>query len=135
MKEPVRTIVAQESVRAGFLGLLLLPVWGFLVVAQVLPPTVWSFLVVVPGLALLVFGLVVAVRARTGRRLLAPEGAALARWERNLTAVLLWVLVSLLAISFIGERPYFALVIAVAGGIVFGVVLVRNFDAGRHEQK
>jgi hypothetical protein len=130
MKEPLRTIVVQESIRAVFLGLILLPVWAILVVREVVPPGGWSFLAVVPGVSLLAFGLVVGLRARTGWRLLAPGPESVPRWERNLTALLLWVLVSLLAIAVIGDQPYLGLAIAMVGGIGLGIVLVRNFEVG-----
>lgn len=34
---------------------------------------------------------------------------------------LLWILFSLLAIAYIGERPYLGLAIAIVGGIVLGI--------------
>jgi hypothetical protein len=130
LKESLRVIVAEESIRAVFLGLILLPVWAILVIEEVVPLSGWSFLAVVPGVSLLIFALVVGLRARTGWRLLAPQPQSVARWERNLTLLLLWVLVSLLAISIIGEQPYLALAIAIVGGIVLGIVAVRSFEAG-----
>ncbi len=40
------------------------------------------------------------------------------------SAILWWVLVSLCAISFVGNHPIVGLCIAVSGGIVIGVLLV-----------
>ena len=37
-----------------------------------------------------------------------------------------WVLVSLLAIAYIGSHPYLGLAIAILGGIVFGIVAVTS---------
>lgn len=41
-------------------------------------------------------------------------------------AILLWVLISLLAISFVGDSPLLGLGIATAGGIAIGVLLVHD---------
>ena len=43
----------------------------------------------------------------------------LVNWQAVLT-FLLWILISLVAISFVGEHPYWALVLAIGGGIYLG---------------
>jgi uncharacterized PurR-regulated membrane protein YhhQ (DUF165 family) len=40
---------------------------------------------------------------------------------RTVNLLLLWILFSLLAIAYIGERPYLGLAIAVIGGILLGI--------------
>lgn len=41
---------------------------------------------------------------------------------RTVNLFLLWILFSLLAIAYIGERPYLGLAIAIIGGIILGVM-------------
>ncbi len=41
---------------------------------------------------------------------------------RTVNLFLLWILFSLLAIAYIGERPYLGLAIAMVGGIILGVM-------------
>ncbi|MFQ5859438.1 MAG: hypothetical protein ACE5LU_27895 [Anaerolineae bacterium] len=41
---------------------------------------------------------------------------------RTVNLFLLWVLFSLLAIAYIGQRPYLGLGIAIVGGIILGVM-------------
>lgn len=131
----MRLILHQEFLRAIPLGFLTLVLWVILVLREELPASGWSFLALVPGLTAAVFLLVVLIRARTGWRLGAPGPASMRRWERNLNAFLLWVLFSLLAIAYIGERPYLGLAIAVVGGIILGVVAFRNFEATTREER
>ncbi len=47
----------------------------------------------------------------------------LTRWKA-VEAILCWILASLLAISFIGDRPLLGLGIAIVGGVVVGALLV-----------
>jgi hypothetical protein len=42
----------------------------------------------------------------------------------KIEAILLWLLVSLLAISFVGDHPLLGLAIAIVGGVVLGILLV-----------
>ena len=42
-------------------------------------------------------------------------------------AFLLWVLASLLAISFVGDRPLVGLGIAAVGGVIIGALLVASY--------
>lgn len=130
-----RTILHQEFLRAIPLGFVTLVLWVILVLREVIPASGWSFLALVPGFTVAVFLLVVLIRIRTGWRLGAPGPAAMRRWERNLNVFLLWVLFSLLAIAYIGERPYLGLAIAVVGGIIMGVVAFRNFEATVREEQ
>jgi hypothetical protein len=130
MKERLRAIIAEESIRAMFLGLILLLFWAILVIQQAISPNGWSFLMVVVGPSLLVFGLIVGLRAQTGWRLFSPRPESIRRWEGNLTALLLWILISLLAIALIGDYPYLGLAIAIVGGITLGIISVRNFETG-----
>jgi len=55
-----------------------------------------------------------------------------------LTVLGVWVLASLLAIAYIGDRPYLGLAIALLGGIAFGVVAFLSYEedrrAGAEEQ-
>jgi len=46
-----------------------------------------------------------------------PEFRRQAKWWE---IVLLWVLLSLVSISFVGDHPYLALAIAVLGGVYLG---------------
>jgi len=39
---------------------------------------------------------------------------------RGLFVFILWILFSLVAISFVGDHPYWALVLAIGGGIYLG---------------
>lgn len=129
----MRTILHQDFLRAIPLGFVFLVLWVFLVLREIVPASGWSFLALVPGLTAAIFLLVVLIRMRTGWRLAAPGPASMRRWERNLNVFLLWVLFSLLAIAYIGERPYLGLAIAVVGGIIMGVVAFRNFEATMRE--
>jgi len=67
-----------------------------------------------------------------------PEGRAdeLAparlRLGDSLLAFGYWILFSLLAIAFDGNRPYVALAVAVVGGVVFGFLCLSSFDRGPH---
>lgn len=45
-----------------------------------------------------------------------------------LNVFLVWVLFSLLAIAFIGDRPYLSLAIALVGGVVLGFVSLQTFE-------
>ncbi len=129
-----RLILHQEFLRAIPLGFVLLVAWVILMLQERVPASGWSFLLFVPGLTTLIFLAVVAVRVRTGWRLLAPGPAAMRRWERNLNVFLIWVLFSLLAIAYIGQNAYLGLAIAIAGGIIMGVVAFRNFEATMREE-
>lgn len=130
-----RLILHQEFLRAIPLGFILLVVWVILILREVIPASGWSFLILVPGLTAVIFLLVVLIRVRTGWRLGAPGPAAMRRWERNLNVFLLWILFSLLAIAYIGERPYLGLGIAIVGGIIMGVVAFRNFEVTMREER
>jgi predicted outer membrane lipoprotein len=57
------------------------------------------------------------------------------RWSNCLTVLGIWVLTSLLAIAYIGSHPYLGLVIAVLGGIAFGVVAFMSYEAEQREKK
>jgi len=46
-----------------------------------------------------------------------------------LEPVLLWVLFSLLAIAFVGTRPYLALALAVLGGIAMGLSSLASYSS------
>jgi len=48
-----------------------------------------------------------------------------------LTVLGIWVLASLLAIAYIGDRPYLGLGIALLGGIAFGVVAFLSYEEER----
>jgi putative inorganic carbon (HCO3(-)) transporter len=54
---------------------------------------------------------------------------ALSRLGNFLLAFTYWVLFSLLAIAFIGDRPYLGLVIALAGGIILGFICTVSFES------
>jgi len=60
------------------------------------------------------------------------------RWSRGLGNLLLafgyWVLFSLLAIAFIGNRPYLGLAVALAGGVVVGFVSTVPFESKLQER-
>ncbi len=45
----------------------------------------------------------------------------------------LWILFSLLAIAFVGTRPYLALAICVAGGIAMALSSLAGFSSPRQE--
>lgn len=45
----------------------------------------------------------------------------------------LWVLFSLLAIAFVGTRPYLALVTCVVGGIAMAISSLAGFSSPRQE--
>ena len=45
----------------------------------------------------------------------------------------LWVLFSLLAIAFVGTRPYLALAICVAGGIAMALSSLAGFSSSHQE--
>lgn len=45
----------------------------------------------------------------------------------------LWVLFSLLAIAFVGTRPYLALAICVLGGIAMALSSLADFSSLRHK--
>ena len=49
--------------------------------------------------------------------------------------VWIWALVSLLAIAFIGTRPYFGLAVATAAGILLGQLVVQNGSAYQDESQ
>jgi len=57
--------------------------------------------------------------------------SVIAAWE----PFSLWLLFSLLAIAFVGSRPYLALAISVAGGIVMAVTCLAGFSSSRQEEK
>ncbi len=42
---------------------------------------------------------------------------------------LLWILFSLLAIAYVGDRPYLGLTIALTGGVIIGLVCMRTFES------
>jgi hypothetical protein len=52
-----------------------------------------------------------------------------------LTVLGVWVLVSLLAIAYIGNHPYLGLAIALLGGIAFGVVAFLSYEEERRGGK
>jgi putative inorganic carbon (HCO3(-)) transporter len=58
----------------------------------------------------------------------AGAGQALSRLGNFLLAFVYWVLFSLLAIAFIGDRPYLGLVIALAGGVILGFICTVSFE-------
>ena len=47
---------------------------------------------------------------------------------KTLNLSLLWILFSLLAIAYIGQRPYLGLTIAVVGGIIFGIASFLSYE-------
>ena len=47
----------------------------------------------------------------------------------NLLAFVLWIEASLLAIAFIGGRPYLGLAIAVLGGVVTGLAAIAGYES------
>lgn len=47
----------------------------------------------------------------------------------GVTNFLLWILFSLLAIAYIGDRPYLGLTIALVGGMIIGLVCTRTFES------
>jgi putative inorganic carbon (HCO3(-)) transporter len=55
----------------------------------------------------------------------APASAA-KPWLRRWEIVVWWVLLSLLAISFVGDHPYWALAVAIAGGAALGTLASRH---------
>jgi len=55
------------------------------------------------------------------------------RWSNCLTVLGIWVLASLLAIAYIGSHPYLGLVIAVLGGIAFGVAAFLAYEVEQRE--
>lgn len=57
------------------------------------------------------------------------------RWSNCLTVLGIWVLASLLAIAYIGSRPYLGLGIAVLGGIAFGVAAFMSYEAEQRGDK
>jgi hypothetical protein len=57
------------------------------------------------------------------------------RLSNCLTVLGIWVLASLLAIAYIGSHPYLGLVIAVLGGIAFGVAAFLTYEAEQREEK
>ena len=57
------------------------------------------------------------------------------RLSNRLTVLGIWVLVSLLAIAYIGSRPYLGLGIAIAGGIAFGVAAFLSYEAEQRGDK
>lgn len=46
---------------------------------------------------------------------------------------LLWILFTLLAIAFVGTRPYLALVLAVVGGIAMGASSLAGYSSLRQD--
>lgn len=58
--------------------------------------------------------------------------------SRTILLFLLWIELSLLAIAFIGERPYLGLAIAIVGGIILGAMSLIYYEpelpAGEHER-
>jgi hypothetical protein len=57
------------------------------------------------------------------------------RWSNCLTVLGIWVLASLLAIAYIGSRPYLGLGIAVLGGIAFGVAAFMSYEGEQRGDK
>lgn len=47
----------------------------------------------------------------------------------NLLPFVLWIEVSLLAIAFIGDRPYLGLAMAVLGGVVTGLAAIAGYES------
>jgi fructose-specific phosphotransferase system IIC component len=47
---------------------------------------------------------------------------------RTIDVVLWWVLISLVAISFVGEHPIVTIAIAITGGAMIGVLTVLDAD-------
>jgi len=64
--------------------------------------------------------------------------ASSGRRSRGLSNLLLafgyWILFSLLAIAFIGDRPYLGLAVALAGGVILGFVSMVPFDSKLQEK-
>ena len=52
----------------------------------------------------------------------------------TLNLILIWILFSLLAIAYIGTRPYVGLAIAVIGGIILGIYSFVDFEARQREE-
>lgn len=52
----------------------------------------------------------------------------------TLNLILMWILFSLLAIAFIGTRPFVGLAIAVIGGIILGIFSFADFEARQREE-
>ena len=55
------------------------------------------------------------------------------RFSNCLTVLGIWVLASLLAIAYIGSRPYLGLGIAILGGMAFGVAAFLSYEAEQRE--
>lgn len=58
------------------------------------------------------------------------------RWRSFAAAgepFLLWVFLSLLAIAWVGRRPYAALAIALLGGIAMGLSSVANYSSSERD--
>jgi len=65
---------------------------------------------------------------------LTPRGKAVRRFSGTLNLILIWILFSLLAIAYIGTRPFVGLAIAVIGGIILGVASFLDFEARQREE-
>lgn len=57
------------------------------------------------------------------------------RLSTCLTVLSIWVLASLLAIAYIGSRPYLGLGVALLGGIALGVAAFLSYEAEQHEDE
>jgi len=55
-------------------------------------------------------------------------------YKSAVNLILIWVLFSLLAIAFIGTRPFVGLAIAVIGGIILGIYSFVDFEARQREE-
>lgn len=53
----------------------------------------------------------------------------------KIEAILVWILASLLAISFVGDHPFLGLAIAIVGGVVAAIVLVIDALRGKESKK
>lgn len=51
----------------------------------------------------------------------------------NLFPFVIWIEVSILAIAFIGNRPYLGLAIAVLGGVALGLIAIKSYESVYHE--
>ena len=70
------------------------------------------------------------VSSATERRMrLGPWAKRLRSFAAAAEPFLLWALLSLLAIAWVGRRPYMALAMAVLGGMAMGLSSVANYSS------
>ena len=64
---------------------------------------------------------------------LAPWANRLRSFAAAAEPFLLWAFLSLLAIAWVGRRPYVALAMAILGGIAMGLSSVANYSSGERD--